>query len=59
MSDIGRRVELVEWPYDGVLKVKHRGVIISEYSRGFEVQWDGLTYPKGMRFDEISLVGSN
>ena len=56
MSAVGRRVELVEWAYEGILKLGTRGTILKEYPRGFEVKWDVLTYPKGMRPEEVDSV---
>jgi hypothetical protein len=54
MSEVGRRVKLEYWPYEGTLMEGTRGIVMAESARGLTVQWDGFTYPKGMRPEEVS-----
>jgi hypothetical protein len=56
MSDVGKRVELTNWPYEGRLKEGARSTIVSESTRYLVVQWDGFAQPRGMRPEEVALI---
>ncbi len=56
MSQVGVRVRLEKWPYGGILQESATGTIVTEYTRGFEVKWDGLTYPKGHAPEEVVAI---
>ena len=58
MSNIGKRVVLDFWPYEGKLEIGTNGTIVSEYIRGFEVKWDGFRYPMGVRPEEVAVTHS-
>jgi hypothetical protein len=54
MSEAGRRVKLASWPYSVVMTIGMLGTIISEHVRYLMVQWDGLTHPMAMRYEEVT-----
>jgi hypothetical protein len=56
VSDIGKRVKLVKWPHGGTLHEGMQGTILQESIRKVVVQWDELTYTKGMNREEIALI---
>jgi len=55
-DNVGLRVQLVNWPYGGILEVGANGTIVSEAIRHIVVQWDGMKFPMGMRAEEIALT---
>jgi hypothetical protein len=58
MTDVGQRVQLVQWPCEAGSKLKlgARGTVISEHQRYAMVLWDGFQRPIGMRPEEVALV---
>jgi hypothetical protein len=56
MTDVGKRVKLIKWPHGGTLHEGMQGTIVSESIRNVVVQWDELTYPKGMSREEVVLA---
>jgi hypothetical protein len=58
MTDVGQRVQLVQWPGEanGKLKLGARGTVLSDHQRYVMVRWDGLQRPLAMRPEEVALV---
>lgn len=47
---------LVNWTFPGKLTLGMTGTIISEHERYVMVQWDNLSKPLAMRYEEIKIT---
>jgi len=56
-ENTGRQVILIDWPFPGKLIMGMTGTVISEHPRYVMVQWDNLSKPMAMRYEEIKIVG--
>jgi hypothetical protein len=53
MSQVHKRARLIEWLYSGGMTIGMLGTILSEHARYLMVQWDDLTHPMAMRYEEV------